>query len=250
MAEREYPDYLRGHGFRFVERLPGTNKVPIRQASSRTTVPEHLRMSSGQFGNMLHNQRTALSLATSDQIQRGMDWYPHGHRIAEAVDKHDVERASGVLAALSGAGTEWGVNVRNARHFLQTGQALPTNTTKQIEHATRIAEGEHFRNVLPKGLKEYNFAELLANPEHETAVAVDTHHHDSSTGLKMPWKDTDRGLQSIGRYNTFADATRSVAAQAGMRPSELQAVNWLVWKELGHPYRGHPRAVDIVRRRR
>lgn len=249
MGNVEYPAYLREKGFRFVERQPGTDKIPIRQASSRTTVPEHLRMSGAQFGNIIHNQTNAFNLANPDQIERGMRWYGIAHQIADSINP-DIEKTAGVIAALSGNGTEWGQNVRNADTFIRTGKALSTNTKKQIEDATRIAEGEHYSTVLPPHLKTRNFADLIVNPNHPRAVAVDTQHHDASTGLKMPWKDADRGLDAIGRYDTLADATRIVADRKGVLPNQLQAVDWLVWKELGHPYRGHPRAIDIVRRSR
>lgn len=252
---RNYPEYLDQAGYKFVERLhPGSNKVPTRQASSDRTVPESEAMSGHQFGLVKGNIRNTIERATSDQIDRGLRWYPIGHRITESISPHDIGKGAGVIAALSGGGTEWGVNVRTAEHFmkhgrLDVGQFGSKATSKQIDQARRIHEGENFRNVLPHGLKTYNFATLLENPHDEEAIAVDTHHHDLGTGMKMPWK-TDRGLSSLGRYNTFADATRMVAKEKGMLPHEAQAVAWLGWKELGHPYRGHPRAVDMQRRAR
>lgn len=250
-----YPEYLAKAGFHFVERAhPGSNKIPIRQASSDTTVSGDGAMSGHQFGLIKKNIRNTIDIATPDQISRGLSWYPIGHRISEQISPHDIDKGAGIIAALSGGGTEWGVNVRTAEHFmkhgnLEVGQFGSKATAEQIGQARRIHEGEDFRNVLPRGLKTYNFATLLADPYNEEAIAVDTHHHDLSTGLKMPWK-TDRGLSSIGRYNTFADATRMVAREKGMLPHEAQAVAWTAWKELNHPFRGHPRAVDMHRRRR
>lgn len=249
---KNYPKYLQEAGFQFVERLhPGSNKVPTRQASSDRTVAATEAMTGHQFGLIKGNIRNTIDRATSDQVARGVNWYPIGHQIADTISRGNPEKGAGVIAALSGGGTEWGENVRVAEHFMKHGR-LPEKhgskaTSEQINQATRIYEGEDFRNVLPRGLKTYNFAELLANPHHETAIAVDTHHHDLGTGLKMPWK-TDRGLSSLGRYNTFADATRMVAKEKGMLPHEAQAVAWTAWKELGHPYRGHPTAVQMQRR--
>lgn len=250
-----YPKYLEEAGFRFVDRLhPRSNKVPTRQASSDRTVPESEAMSGHQFGLIKGNIRNTIDRASPDQIQRGLQWYPIGHRIAERISPHDIEKGAGVIAALSGGGTEWVPNVRTAEHFMkhgnmEVGQFGSKATAEQIDQARRIYEGEDFRNVLPRGLKTYNFATLLTNPNDEESIAVDTHHHDLGTGLKMPWK-TDRGLSSIGRYNTFADATRMIAKEKGMLPHEAQAIAWLGWKEMKHPYRGHPRAVDMQRRAR
>jgi hypothetical protein len=249
VGDREYPEYLREKGFRFVERQPGTDKIPIRQASSNSTVPEDMRMSSGQFGNMVHNKRNLLRLATPDQMERGRLWYPTANRIAETIHP-DIEKSAGVIAALSGNGTEWGQNVRSAEQFLKTGVPASTNTAKQIEDATRIAEGEHYSTVLPKGLKTRSFADTIVDPYNETSYVVDTHDADSSAGLKMPWKTADRGLGAIGRYNTFADAGRSAATKEGIIPNHMQAATWLAWKEMGHPTRGNPRAVDLRARGR
>lgn len=251
---KNYPKYLEDAGFQFVERMhPGSNKVGTRQASSERTVSPAEAMTGHQFGLIKGNIRNAIEGATADQIHRGVNWYPIGHQIADKISRGDVEKGSGVIAALSGGGTEWGENVRVAEHFMKHGRLPEVHGSKatadQIHQASRIYEGEDFRDVLPHGLKTYNFATLLANPHHESAIAVDTHHHDLGTGLKMPWK-TDRGLSSLGRYNTFADATRMIASEKGMLPHEAQAVAWLRWKELGHPYRGHPRAIDMQRRRR
>lgn len=249
MGDVEYPQYLKDKGFRFVERQPGTDKIPIRQASSDTTVPEDMRMSTGQFGNMVHNKRNALRIATSDQIERGMNWYPTAHRIAQAIHP-DVEKAAGVIGALSSRGTEWTQNVRSADQFFKTGVPLGKATGAQVEAATRIAEGEHWSDVLPKDLKTYNFTKTIINPLDEEAYVSDTHDADSSAGLKMPWQTADRGLGAMGRYNTFADAGRAAANKAGLLPNQLQAATWLSWKEMGHPRRGNPRAVDIRRRGR
>lgn len=243
-----YPEYLRQAGFRFVERMhPKSDKIGIRQQSAVSKIPEEDRLSTGQFQNIIHNQTNAFNIANEDQIQRGLAWYETANRIAESLHP-DIETAGGVIAALSGSGGEWVKNVRNAESFIKTGK-LPYGTVgDNVEKAQKILEGEHYTTVLPKGLKEANFARVIINPNDPHAVAVDTQHYDASTGLKMPWKEARRGLESQGRYNTIADATRMVAERKGLLPNQLQAIDWLVWKELGHPYRGHPRAIDIYRR--
>jgi len=245
-----YPAYLKQSGFRFVERMhPGSDKIGIRPQSAKSTIPEEHRLSPGQFQNITHNQANAFNIASEDQIQRGLAWYGIANQIADTLHP-DIETSAGVIAALSGAGGEWGRNVRNAESFMKTGKLVYGAVGENVEKARRILEGEHYRTVLPKGLKEVNFADLIVNPEDPRGVAVDTQHYDLSTGLKMPWKEARRGLESQGRYNTIADATRMVAERKGILPNQLQAIDWLVWKELGHPSRGHPRAVDIIRRNR
>lgn len=245
-----YPEHLERLNYRFVERIsPTSNKLPVRQASAPSTVPStSAAMTGHQFGQVIHNINNAISTAPSDVLKEGTLWYPKAHEIADVISKGDVEKSAGVIAALSSAGGEWERNVRDAEHFMRHGVPMGGSkvTAEQVRAATRIREGEHFRDVLPKGLKTANFAELIANPNNEHAVVVDTHHADIAGGLKMPWKNADRGLGSVGRYDTIADATRIVAQRRGMLPSEAQAIAWVSWKaQVG---RRGIRATDMIRR--
>jgi hypothetical protein len=249
---KNYPKHLEEAGFKFVERMsPTSNKLPVRQASAPSTVPSSSgRMSPHQFGQVVQNIIRAVDTASPEATKEGLFWYPTAHEIADVVSKGDPEKGAGVIAALSAGGGEWGRNVRDAEHLIKHG-VLPEGskaTTDQLESARRIREGEHFRDVLPKGKKTYNFAEAILNPQHPHAVTVDTHHADIAGGLKMPWK-VDRGLDSLGRYNTIADATRIAAERKGMSPSETQAVAWVSWKQQAGR-RGIPATAMIRRGRR
>ena len=245
-----YPSHLEEAGFKFVERIsPTSNKLPVRQASAPSTVPSSSgRMSGHQFGQVIHNIDTAIKTASPDVQREGNLWYPKAHEIADVISKGDVEKGAGIIAALSGNGGEWGRNVREAEHFVRHGVPMEGSkaTGQQILDATKIRDGEHFRTVLPKGLKTANFAELIANPWDEHAVVIDTHAADIAGGLKMPWKGADRGLGSIGRYNTIADATRVVAERRGMLPSQAQAASWVSWK--AQAGRRGIAATDMIRR--
>jgi hypothetical protein len=247
---KNYPKHLEEAGFKFVERMsPTSNKLPVRQASASSTVPSSSgRMSGHQFGQVMHNINNAIATASPEVFKQGNLWYPKAHEIADVISKGDVEKGAGVIAALSSAGGEWERNVRDAEHFVRHGVPMEGSKANadQITAATKIREGEHYRTVLPKGLKTYNFAELIANPKDEHAVVVDTHAADIAGGLKMPWKGADRGLGSLGRYNTIADATRTVAERRGMLPSEAQAAAWVSWK--AQAGRRGVAATDMIRR--
>lgn len=249
MGDRDYPEYLRANNFRFVERIPGTDKIPIRQASANSTIKEENRLSGGQFANIIHNQRNAIRLATPDQRERGERWYPLAHQMASSIHP-DVEVGAGVISALSGFGTSWDQNVRSAQHFFKTGQPGPKATAVQKEQAERIRDGEHWSLVLPNNLKEHSFTKAIINPYAEDGRVNDTHENDLGGGLKQPWQNVDRGLDAIGRYNTLTDAGLIAAQREGMLPHAAQATGWIVWKELGHPHRGAIRARDIKSRRR
>lgn len=248
---KNYPKKLEDAGFRFVERMsPTSNKLPIRPASSPISVSPSKAMTGSQFSNVIHNVNRAIDIVPSELVDHGKLWYPKAHEIASHISNDDVEKGAGVIAALSSAGGEWGRNVREAEHFMKHGRVPEGSkaTADQIAKATRIREGEHYRDVLPKGLKTMNFANLIANPEDETSVVIDTHQADLAGGLKQPWKNVDRGLSSVGRYNTIADALRVVGERRGMRPSEVQAVSWTSWKRTA-PFRGTPSTAMIRRGR-
>lgn len=221
----DYPEYLRSRGFRRVATNPETGLVDIRGKS----------LSTGQFQNMIHNQRRGIAIATPEQIHEGMHWYDEGHRLAEEIGKGDIAKGAGIIAAISPR-NEWTRNVQEARDFVKTG-ATGTRTADQIEAATRIYEGERPEDILPMKLKTGHFYRILKDPTDPTAVAVDTHHHDETTGWKLPFKQ-NRGLKSPGRYNTFVDATIRTAQHEGMLPHQAQAIDWVVWKSLPHPRGG------------
>lgn len=220
-----YPGYLASRGFRRVAVDPTTGFVGIHGKS----------LSTGQFQNMIHNQRRGIALATPEQIHAGMHWYDEGHHISEEIGRGDVAKGAGIIAALSPK-NEWNRNVENAREFIKTGTATG-RTQDQLEAATRIYEGESPEDILPMKLKTGHFFRLLRDPNDPTAVAVDTHHHDVSTGWKKPWADP-RGLKAPGRYNTFVNATIRTAEREGMLPNQAQAIDWIVWKDLPHPRGG------------
>jgi hypothetical protein len=59
-------------------------------------------------------------------------------------------------------------------------------------------------------------------------------------------KDVTNGYIVSGRYNTIADATRTVAERRGMLPSEAQAAAWVSWK--AQAGRRGVAATDMIRR--
>lgn len=221
MANDDYPEYLRARGFRRVATNPKTGFVDIRGKG----------LSTGQFQNMIHNQRRGIAIATPEQIHAGLHWYDEGQAISEEIGRGDITKGAGIIAALSPK-NEWGRNVENAREFIKSGTAHG-RTSDQIEAATKIYEGMAPEDVLPMKLKTGHFYRLLKDPTDPTAVAVDTHHHDVSMGIKKPWEDP-RGMKAPGRYKTFVDATIKTAHHAGILPHQAQAIDWLVWKSLPH----------------
>jgi len=207
-------------------------------------------MSGAQFTKMLGNISRAIDISTPEQREEGLSWYKQANQMAQEISPSDIERGAGLTAALSSYGTKWDKNIAEARHFMKHGEPMQGSkaTKHQLKWATRIMGGEHYRDVFPEGLKVRNFADLITNPENENIVVVDTHQADLAGGLKQPWKTVDRGLGSFGRYNTIADAVRTVGQRKGLRPADAQAISWVSWKA-NAPSRGVP-STSMIRRGR
>jgi hypothetical protein len=176
--------------------------------------------------------------ATPDQRKRGADWYPEANRIALALSQ-GPSIGAGIIAALS-ANKAWDANVQLAEDAVAG--VLIRHTKDSARKAERILAGESPDEVLPQGLKTWNFyrnilipVPTLGSPQHDP-VTIDRHAHDVAMGL--PYGSSPRGLSSPKRYEVFADAYRTAAVQLAVPVSVLQATTWLTWREQPRGVRG------------
>lgn len=165
--------------------------------------------------------------ATPEQLADGIDWYTKAHSLALALDPQNVERAAGVIAALSPR-MDWERNEMLAIRAYADGVAsgaMTVNTNK----ADRIMAGEDVATVL-NGPKTVAFAATIADPTDAHAVVVD--RHAMSVAINRVTSDDDASLLSLkGVYELYADAYRNAARKIGVSPSVVQAVAWVVWRE-------------------
>jgi hypothetical protein len=165
--------------------------------------------------------------ATDSQVRRGIEWYADAHSIALALDPSNVARAAGILAALSPR-TFWLVNVKLAARVYAEGFASGCLT-----HSARCADaifgGAHPLDVL-HGPKTRAFYATILNPADLTSVVIDRHAMSVALGRSSTDKDVN-ALSRKGAYEAYADAYRSAARIAGIAPSTMQAIVWLVWRE-------------------
>jgi hypothetical protein len=165
--------------------------------------------------------------ASDDERQAGREWYADAHTLARELDPDNVERAAGVIAALSPR-LSWDLNARYARQAYADGRAsggLKANTDK----ATRILAGEPPANVLG-GRKVTAFADNIARPGTSERVTIDRHAFDIARGRVT--SDAEREILSRkGVYDVFCEAYRRVAHDLGdISPAQLQAVTWVAWR--------------------
>lgn len=165
--------------------------------------------------------------ANRDQFMRGRVWYQVAHDLAETI-AGDARTGAGVIAVLS-ARQKWDVNVRTATKCCAGD--ITGHTKANLEKVRRILDGEDPENVLPVGMKTHQFYRCILDPDDPEAVVIDRHAHDVAVGRRYSEKE-NRGLSSAKRYGVLADAYREAAKVAGMSPSALQAIVWVVWTEL------------------
>jgi hypothetical protein len=166
--------------------------------------------------------------ATADQEAEGRRWYPMAHGLAEMMCDGDARMGAGLIAALSPQ-TSWWLNVELAADAYDTGRPS-RHVGDALSKAAKILAGMDPADVLPMERKTGQFFRCIADPSDPEAVCIDRHAHDIAVG--EPFGDRPRGLTAHGRYRLLADVYRDVARSVGELPSTVQAVTWVVWREM------------------
>jgi hypothetical protein len=202
-----------------------------------------LKPSAEEREELVGNIISVYRQATPRQRERGKAWYPNANDIARIIGA-DVRVGAGMLAVLS-AQRQWLETIKLAQQAAQVvdvkldGKQLKT-MRDQEEKVKRIMAGEDPLEVLPQGLKTWNFYLCIVDPNHPSAVVVDRHAHDIARG--RIFGDRPRGLSARTRYDLIADAYREAARRLKVKPLVVQAVTWVVWTEMlvraGRPHRG------------
>lgn len=184
-------------------------------------------MISPNAGRVLNIYRAA----TDEQRMEGIDWYRNAHGAAASLDPRNVERAAGVIAALSPR-TRWEHNLELAAATYVRGKASGT-LGMSCRAADAIFAGAHPLDVL-KGPKVRAFYTLISDPDDDRTVCVDRHAIDIALGTRLD--DTDRSttyaLDRGGLYEKFAACYRRAAVRLGVTPARVQAVTWVTWRTM------------------
>ena len=215
------PDRIRGHRHvdKYLSMVHDGHMTTTRALASEVT-PD--------VANIVRTFRAA----TNRQFRQGMEWYAGAHDIAMRLDPSNVERAAGVLAALSPR-LDWGKNIELAVRAYNEGQTsgcLKTNGAK----ADAILNGAAPLDVLG-GDKVRNFYGTIVNPLDVDAVVIDRHAFDVAIG-RVTDDETRKVLSRKGVYDEFANAYRAAGRIVGASPSQVQSVTWIVWRETTTKY--------------
>lgn len=165
--------------------------------------------------------------ATPDQIEKGMRWYNDAHNLALDISNGDVWKGAGVIAAFSPL-TPWWRNVELATTSLVWGGARTDTLSNSSRIAQRIIMGEHPLEVI-KGDKTRAFCENIALNGESRNVTVDVHAFSIANGKPIPSSQIKMGK---GLYRTIADCYSRAAKREGLLETQMQAITWVVWREI------------------
>lgn len=175
---------------------------------------------------MTRNITSVYRAATEGQKADGLLWYATANAIAAELDS-DIDRAAGVLAALSPQ-TDWDRNVSLARTLYAEGSLNGGGLGANLRRAEAVL-ASNWRDVFGKdALKIRAFAACIADPQDTDAVCVDRHAVDIADGTVS---GKDAKSLTPKRYAEYADAYRRAARILGVSPATVQAVTWVVHRE-------------------
>jgi len=215
------------------------------------------------YSQLSHNAREIVArftLATSQEVQLGCDWYPSALKIATRIaDKYDlrVETVAGVIAALSPS-NKWERNIYDAEALIKVWRAGATRD--EVLHpkhpiikvctyltmktkAWDILAREEFLHLqmassipdILKGVKVVEFFNCITNPLLDD-VCIDGHAYSVWLGSRVP-VDKVPNIQGKIRQTIkqdYRDATAFINDELDEQYSAatIQAVTWVTHKRI------------------
>jgi hypothetical protein len=181
---------------------------------------------------MAANILAVYSLANRGQKRDGMAWYDTAHEMAVRLAKsagHSTLQAAGIISALSPL-TPWDRNqVLAELAYASNGQLSGGTFGEAIRKVRAIYDGADVLKTLNRP-KTQAFATVIADPKDRQSVVIDRHAMSVALGRQVE-KSEVAALNRKGMYQTYADAYRKAAAEAGITASQMQAVTWVAWRE-------------------
>ena len=188
-----------------------------------------------------------FTLATSQEVQLGCDWYPSALKIAIRIaTKYGtrVEVAAGVIAALS-PNNRWERNIVDAEAIIKCWAAGGTRTdilnvkvctygkmkAKAVDILTRDIEIVEILN----GKKLIEFYNCITNPRLND-VCIDGHAYSVWFGQRLTMKEVPAiGKKLRSQIKTdYRDATAFINDELGefYAASDIQAITWVTHKRI------------------
>tara|TARA_R100000458_G_C8240925_1_gene220032 strand:- start:539 stop:1177 length:639 start_codon:yes stop_codon:yes gene_type:complete len=207
------------------------------------------------YSQLSHNAREIVArftLATSQEVQLGCDWYPSALKIATRIaDKYElrIETVAGVIAALSPS-NKWERNVYDAENFIKVWYAGALE--EQVLHPKhpiikvctyrkqKIKAWDILTRDIPiveilSGVKTIEFFNCITNPKLDD-VCIDGHAYSVWLGSRVP-VDKVPNIQGKIRQTIkqdYRDATAFINDELNEQYSAatIQAITWVTHKRI------------------
>lgn len=161
-------------------------------------------------------------------------WYTEAYKLScELAQKYNTqtERVAGVIAALSPM-KNWNMNIRLADDFFAGRKVGHTKAMVSKAEAIGTADIKDIPAIL-NGNKITNFYSNIINPSCNTRVTIDRHAiMIAMGGVNLSQQELSLLANTDKKYKAIADAYRRAAKKLGVRPLEVQAVTWVVWRKI------------------
>jgi hypothetical protein len=204
------------------------------------------------YSQLSHNAREIVAkftLATSQEVQLGCDWYPSALKIAARIgEKYDLsaQTVAGVIAALS-PNNRWERNIIDAENIIKCWRAGGTRSDllavkvctygKMKEKAIDILTvpiGVNIKETL-KGKKIVEFFNCITNPLLND-VCIDGHAYSVWFGQRLTMKEVPAiGVKLRAQIKTdYRDATTFINEELDTHytPADIQAITWVTHKRI------------------
>ena len=202
------------------------------------------------YSQLSHNAREIVAkftLATSQEVQLGCDWYPSALAIASRIGaKYGLrtELAAGVIAALS-PNNRWERNIVDAEAIIKCWAAGGTRTdmlnVKVCTYGKMKAKAVDLLTLdvpiatILNGKKIIEFFNCITNPMLND-VCIDGHAYSVWFGQRLTMKE----VPAIGKRlrsqikNDYRDATFFINEEldTAYTPADIQAITWVTHKRI------------------
>ena len=180
-------------------------------------------------------------MATADDIRNGVEWYARAKREATRISKDlglPVQTVVGVMAALS-PNNRWERNKIDAFNTcsafvrgmdIETFKVSTYNRMKEKAWSI-LADGLQSDEDILARLNGQKIRSFYSNIMGLDEVTVDGHALNIARGVRVGLTDDATNI-GVKLYRELQAAYVRAAKRAGIKPHEMQAVTWTVWKRI------------------
>ena len=221
-----------------------TALVQLQNTAHHTTKP----MSYAHLSDNARHIIAVFTLATSQEIQLGLDWYPSAFKISERIGKRagiSTYHAAGVITALSPR-NKWEDNVRNAESLAKVYAAggtvtdltsVPCRTThrNKDQAITILTTPTQIPSKMLTGAKRQEFYNCITRPEIND-VCIDGHAYSVWLGEYLPASkapNIGKKLRATIKQD-YHDACSFINEELGEQyiTADIQAITWVTHKRI------------------